>query len=114
MAFTTAQLIELRTWLPWDPPTDADLQARADELGSDSIYPVVVEQLRVQYTILLQNPAQFTIPGDWSQNTTVNLQHLRDLMADATKASNDEALAAGGGLVVQRLVRANPYRLRTL
>lgn len=111
MAFTVDQLEELRTWLPWDPPTDVDLQARGDDLGTDSIYPTVVEQLRVQYTRLLMSPASFSIPGDWSQNTSENLKHLKDLISNAEGLRDNETLGESG-LVVQRLVRANPYSYR--
>lgn len=112
---TAEQLATIRTsWIVWDPPTDVELQARADVLGSDSIYPVVIEQIRAAIARLSSpsNPVQLTIVGDVSLNTGKNIDSLRQMLTDATAAADAEAVALAGtsGVGVQQLVRKDPYR----
>ena len=110
MALTLDQLAEVRIWLPWDPPSDSDLQARHDALDSDSIYPLIVEQLRKQLTLLIVTPAQFTIVGDYGQNTGENMKRIRELMAEAEALALAEVTAESGGVQTAQLVRPDPYR----
>ena len=87
MPFTTEQVATIRaSWIPAEPPTDAELVLRSQELGSDSIYPVVIEVLCKQLMLLVGTPASFTIPGDYGQNTAANITALEKLIADAEKA----------------------------
>jgi hypothetical protein len=111
MPFTSDQISEIRNgWILWDPPSDADLVARSDILGSDSIYPVVIEQLRKALISLASpsSPAQFTIVGDYGQNTGKNIDALRDLLTDATTAWESEQTALTGN--VSQLVRRDHAR----
>lgn len=113
MALTLEQLATIRAgWIVWDPPTDAELQARSDVLGGDSIYPVVIEQIRAAIARLSSPtaPAQFTIVGDYSQNTGKNIDALRQLLADAEAAYEAEQFAATGGMQVAQLVRRDDVR----
>lgn len=109
MTLTAEQLIEVRVWLPWDPPTDADLSTRYDAIGSTSYWPLVKEQLRMQYMRLLMTPAQLTIPGEYGQGTGTNMAELRLAMKEVDKIIAEENLATAGADVAQ-LVRPNPYR----
>lgn len=113
MALTVDQIDTIRaSWIVWDPPTDADLQARSDVLGGDSIFPVVIEQIRAAIARLSSptTPAQFTIVGDYSQNTGKNIDALRLLLADAEAAYHQEVITAQGGADTASLVRKDPNR----
>lgn len=112
---TVEQLATIRTsWIVWDPPTDVELQARADVLGSDSIYPVVIEQIRRAIAVLSSptTPVQLSIVGDVSLNTGKNIDSLRQMLTDAQKAYEDEQIAAAGGSGIgsAQLVRKDPVR----
>lgn len=116
MALTAEQLTQVRLWIPWNPPTDLTLQARSDELGNDSVWPVVLEQLNAAISTLADptKPLQFTIPGDWSQNAGGNLEALERRLKAAEDAQRAEALAGTSGIGVSRLVRRNPYVFRAI
>lgn len=104
MAMTSEELYQLRTWLPWNPPTDTDLNARWDVLSGD-FWGLVIEQLRRQLMLALTVPGQFSIAGEYGQTTKENIDGIRAAMKDAEQ----EALAGVGGISVASLVRPNPY-----
>lgn len=111
MALTSEQLYQVRTWLPWNPPTDAELSTRYDTIGESSIFPLVHEQLRRQLMLALATPAQFSISGEYGQNTAENIAGIRQALKDVEA----EQLAEAGGITASSLVRPNPYRAgRTL
>ena len=112
MPFTDAQIAEIRTWVPWSPPTDAALDDAADRL-SNSIYQVAREFLRARLMELVADPASFSIPGDYSQNTGENMRVLGerikelDALVDAETAGTDGEMSSG------YLCRDDPSRRAT-
>lgn len=108
--FTADQITAIRVWVPWDPPDDTALHVRGDVLGTTSIFPVVIEQLRVQLSKLIAAPAQFSIVGDYSQNTGANIEALERQLAAAEAAYYSEQLEAGATGGTAQLVRYDPVR----
>lgn len=104
MALTAEQLYQARVWLPWTSITDAHLSERYDALGG-SFWGLVHEQLHRQLMLALTVPGQFTIVGEYGQNTGANIEGIRAAM----RLAEDE-LAVENGTTVMQLVRADPYR----
>lgn len=104
MALTTEQLYQARVWLPWTSITDAHLSERFDALAGD-FWALVHEQLRKQLMIAVSIPAQFTIVGEYGQNTGANIENMRKALAQV-----EMEMAAVNGTSVGQLVRADPYR----
>lgn len=76
MALSSEDLIWVRTKIgDKDPPSDADLDARYDVLQDRTA--VVREVLDKRLANFAADPAQFVVPGDYSQNVTGNLDELR-------------------------------------
>lgn len=74
----------------------SDIEARLARLGGDGNEPAVaVEVLEVRLADMLKNPAQFSVPGDYSENRTANIEQLRKMLASA----QSEAGSAGSVLV---------------
>jgi hypothetical protein len=107
VTLTAAQLAEIRDWVTWDPPTDSDLQATYTGLGFQ--WAVVVRYLRRRLQEFIANPAQFSLPGDYSQNTAANISALRDSLSRAEGLLAVEMAEAGSGGVA-RLSRRDPLR----
>lgn len=80
MAFTDDELVTVRSWVPWDPPTDAQLDAAHDRLGR-SMWRVIEEQLRTRLSTLVGSPATFAVAGEYSQSTGENIRQLREDLA---------------------------------
>lgn len=112
MAFTDAQIAELRTWVPWSPPTDADLDDAADRL-SGSVYQVAREYLRARLMTLVANPASFSIPGDYSQNTGENMRMIENRIGELDALILIEGAGTDGELSSGFMCRDDPSRRAT-
>jgi hypothetical protein len=107
MALTDKQLSQVRDWITWEPPDDGDLDSAFEELGFQ--WAVVVRFLRRRLQEFIANPAQFAIPGDYSQNTAANIAGLRETLTQAEVLLASEMAAAGSG-GVRHLTRRDPLR----
>jgi hypothetical protein len=108
MALSAEQLYQVRIWIPWPSVTDTDLNTRYDALGESSYWPLVREQLRRQLQLALVTPAQFTIVGEYGQNTTENIDGIRKALAQVEAEVAAESGQLGFG--TSTLVRPYPYR----
>lgn len=73
-----------------------DVETRLARLGGDgNEAAAAVEVLDIRLSNMLKNPAQFSIPGDYSENRTANIEQLRQTLAEA----KNEAGAFGSVLV---------------
>lgn len=109
MAFTDVQMADVREWIQWDPPTDADLDAAHDQLGG-GIMRVVVKALDKRYVAMVVNPAQFSVAGEYSQNTAENIKAMAALLTRARGLLVIEDAALAGESAMARLVRRDPVR----
>jgi hypothetical protein len=87
MAFTADELAYLQTRLgssvdeDLNPTLVEDLETRYDRLGTAPL--VAVEVLRIRLATIadpLNNPLNFTVPGEWSQDSTANVAFLREML----------------------------------
>ena len=85
MALSVVQTAYYETRLgTLDAADIVDIETRQARLGGDGYEPlVVVEILEIRLADLLKNPAQFSIPGDYSENRTANIEQLTAKLADA-------------------------------
>lgn len=86
-----------------EPPTDVELGAMWDRLGT--VEGVARSVIRGRLNDLLARPAELDIDGDARENWTENLRHLTALEADLT-ARVDAATSAVGVVEVVPLRRA--------
>ena len=112
MSFTDAQIAEVRTWVPWSPPSDADLDDAADRL-SGSVYQVAREYLRARLMVLVSNPASFSIPGDYSQNTGENMRMIENRIVELDALIVAETAGTDGEMSSGYLCRDDPSRRAT-
>jgi hypothetical protein len=108
MAFTDDELVEVRSWVPWDAD-DVVLDAAHDRLGSK--WAVIIERLRLRRQQWVDNPAQFGIGGgEYSQNVKANIEALDRSIADAEKERAAEIAVLLGGASHMRIYRPDPVR----
>lgn len=95
---TDDQLVYLHDHLGADAD-ETDAQDRYDRLGD--LDAVIVEMLKRRISDLSNTPAQFSVSGEYSQNTSENLKALQTKLADFK-----------GGLSTVRIVKpaARPCR----
>ena len=74
MALTAGQIIAIRREIGSEPD-DAALNLAYDRLGSTGL--VALEILETRYADLVSSPAQFTVFGEYGQNTSQNLIDMR-------------------------------------
>lgn len=107
MALTADELIYIRSEIgTQEPPDDLELEDSYERHGS--VYAVIAEVFRQRIAELLAKPTQFTIPGDYSENTSENLKTLRDrlkVMESLTESEEEILGEAPDGLQSGRLVR---------
>lgn len=103
-ALTDDQTLYLRDHLG-DAVDLADAQLRYDRLGE--LDAVVVEVLQRRIANLVATPAQFSVAGEYSQNTAENLKALQAKLADFAPGAT-----TSGGMSVVRVVApaARPAR----
>jgi hypothetical protein len=90
------------------PPTDADLHAAYDRLGSPEA--VALEVLRGRLADMLANPTKFTADGDFTESYEANIKALQAQIATLEKVVPDTAGGAMGLLTTSRMVRAGRAR----
>lgn len=78
-ALTQDQLVFIRRQVG-SQPDDASLQAIYDR--PVTVNQLVLEVLELRYADLILAPAQFAIPGDYSQTTTENIKALAEQIKD--------------------------------
>jgi hypothetical protein len=102
MPLTEAQMYEVRRWTG-DSPSDAELNAAYDRLGS--VREVIEETLATRRANLAASPQSFTIPGEYSQsNRSVN--EMNALLADLEDSTIDtESGSAPVDVRIKQLVR---------
>jgi hypothetical protein len=109
MLLTQTELDLLRDRLPDETnPTDNQLQTAFDGLGD--VAQVALRFLRRRLALLVAQPAQFGVPGEYSQNTGANITALREMIADIE--ANGLSPSVGGLLEVSQLVRPDAERGR--
>jgi hypothetical protein len=110
-SFTEEELAYLRSKLgstvneTTNPDVVTDLEDRYDRL--DSVQLVVVEVLRerlADIADILNNPLNFTVVGEYSQDASKNVDFLTRALADAEQ----EAGVPGGSVAVA--VQPGPHR----
>jgi len=87
MALTEEELAELRSWVPWNPPTDGDLddthdrylaEARHALERKDAWKRVAVFYIRKLRNSMLAEPATLNIPGQIGLGRGPNLTALTE------------------------------------
>lgn len=73
-ALTQDQLVYVRRQIG-NSPTDAELQVTYDRLAD--VDQVVLEVLEIRLANLIADPATFSVSGEYSQSTAVNIQALQ-------------------------------------
>jgi len=112
MSFTDAQIAEVRTWVPWTPPSDAEIDDAADTLDG-SVYQVARMFLRKRLMTLVASPATISIPGDFSQSTGENMRIIQSMIAELDTLIDQEQAGTDGPLSTGYLCRDDPSRRAT-
>lgn len=103
MPMTKEELTQLRSYVPWDPPSDRDLNARFDALGN---WPAVaVEQIRSRLQLMVNDPASLNVGGEFSVNWSANIATLQkqlDNVAALVPTSTPSDTVGGHVEVVER------------
>ena len=107
MPMTGVQLEEARRWIG-DIPDDGTLSDSFDRLGS--VYQVVLELIMQRRADLINSPAQFTVEGEYRQNTSKNIDATTALLYELYGVGPEGVDSAGTGSGIQdpsikRLVR---------
>ncbi len=102
MTISTDDLALLRTYVTWDPPTDATIDARYTILWSWEA--VALEMVRTRRSQMLDSPSSFSIGGEYSESWTANIEALTKMMNEL-EAMVPSGTAGGLGFSVGRLVR---------
>lgn len=98
MALTTAQLLEVRRSIGADtPPTDDDLNALYDELGTVELvaYQVLSERLAA----MRAKPAEVVYDGDMTERWGKNIEAMERTVAGLAHAAGGPAAITTGQLV---------------
>jgi len=113
---TADQIAAIRTWVPWDPPTDAALEVTHQRLDL-SWRHVAREHVRAKLQDVLANPSSLTIPGEYAETRTGQIAGLEAALAalDAEIAINPDGTGTGTGtgITIGRMVRAGAEGDRT-
>ena len=113
MALETFDLAQVRFYVPWEPPTDADLDADYEALvteygsldGRASWQRVARDRCRAKLQTILGNPTGLTIPGEYGESWSANVDGLRRAIAEL-----DSMIVAAVGDGTARLTRVDRYR----
>lgn len=117
MALSAFDLAQLRTYVAWDPPTDATLEEAWEALDAEGIDPtwqrIARDQVRAKLSELLGKPASWSAGGDYAENWSANVQALQRSLADLEEQlavlESDDA-GAVNGVGVGRAQRADRSR----
>lgn len=103
-ALNTADLAWIRSEIgSGEPPTDDDLSAAYDRLGT--ALDVAVEVLAGRYADLVSSPAKWAVEGDFSIDNTATITALARQLAALRAQQGTEPT-----LTVNSLTRADPWR----
>ncbi len=105
MALDPDDLTLVRSYVPWDPPVDATLDARYEVLGSWQA--VAVEQLRTRRQTLLDSPSSFSVGGEYSESWTANIEALSKTIDELEAQIPVDADGGGSGWGQAQMVRAD-------
>lgn len=90
MAMTTDELAAVRTYVVWDPPTDADLHAEQERLGGT--WAAALAAMRTRYSVMLNDPSSFTISGEYGESRSgESLKHFAGLIDEVAALAAAEA-----------------------
>lgn len=107
MALTAAQLASVRAHIgTGQPPTDDDLEAAFERLGTPEA--VALEVIRGRLADMRARPAVLRVDGDHSEDWTKNLDLLTK--QEASLAAAADVAAGSGSVQVARLTRAGRSR----
>jgi len=82
------QLVVVRSWVSdKSPPTDNDLGAIFSRVGT--LKGTVQEVLRKRLATFQEKPAQFAVPGDYSQTRAANIQSLEKTLTKLEGYTDD-------------------------
>jgi hypothetical protein len=98
MALTTDQIKLMRRWVG-RRPDDAALQDGYDRLGS--LTETVREVLQTRRADLIADPASYSVPGEYSQDTRANLEAIDRLLAELGDLDSPETDDDAGLPLVQ-------------
>lgn len=90
------------------PPTDAELIAAYDRLGSAEA--VALPILETRLADMVDNPAKWSVDGDFDRDHTENLKALRAKVAELQGIVPDASGDLVGHLSTARMVRAGRGR----
>lgn len=91
-----------------DPPSDADLLASFNALGSAEA--VALPILETRLADMIANPAKWSVDGDFSRDHTENIKALRAKIAELQGLVPDSAGHLVGHLTTARMVRTGRGR----
>lgn len=97
MALTAGQIIAIRREVGSEPD-DVALNLAYDRLGSTGL--VALEILETRYADLVSSPAQFTVFGEYGQNTSQNLIDLRMQLERLRSGVTDTSGVLTGGVII--------------
>lgn len=99
MTMSPEELRQLRSFVPWDPPSDRELHQRFDALGN---WPAVaVEALRSRLQTMVNAPASLNIGGEFSTNWAPNIAALQKQLESVLALVPMETAGEFGGHVEQ-------------
>lgn len=107
---TDDQMLVLRTWVTWKPPSNTTLEDAFVRLGG--IYQIAEEEIRRRLHERMAEPDSLTIPGDYEQRTGSAMDQLRaalnevKVLAATERAALDSTL--DGPIIPGRMVRVDP------
>jgi hypothetical protein len=90
------------------PPSDADLHAVYDRLGSPEA--TALEVLRGRLADMLANPTKFSADGDFSESYEANIKALQAQIGGLEKVVPETVGGAMGLVTTTRMVRAGRSR----
>jgi hypothetical protein len=97
MALTAGEIIAIRREVGAEPD-DTALNLAYDRLGSIGL--VALEILETRYADLVSSPAQFTVFGEYGQNTSQNLIDMRMQLERLRSGVTDTSGVLAGGVTI--------------
>ncbi len=80
MTMTPEEMTRVRVYVVWDPPSDSDLDARFDALGTWQA--VAHEAALKRLNEMLQDPGSWSAGGDYSESWSSNIEGMRKTVAE--------------------------------
>lgn len=111
-AFTADEMVRIRSYVPWTPPEDDDLNARA--VDGLSWPEAAQEAVRRRLSEMLDDPTRSVVRGvledTWDKNVEVLERQLRELDAIVAALPSTSGPASVRGLGTVALVRRDRDR----